>query len=213
MRLSGYRLVCVLWRDRQPDFLVADSTTGPATRFDVLVCRQPGAYVFAMRLPHVDPHSKRGPLYRANVRLAQSRFGQAYAHRFGPRLDPWLYRVTRGLYPRITGSIVSAPLTTVGAKTGQLRDSQLAYFHDGADVVLVASNYGGPRHPQWYYNLKAHPNCELGGERFIATQVCDADEYDRLFGLAELVYPGFRDYRRSTESVGRRIPLFRLRPA
>ncbi len=24
-----------------------------------------------------------------------------------------------------------------------------------------ASNYGGPKHPQWYYNLKAHTECEL----------------------------------------------------
>ena len=28
--------------------------------------------------------------------------------------------------------------------------------------LLTASNYGGSKHPQWYYNLTAHPECELG---------------------------------------------------
>ena len=34
------------------------------------------------------------------------------------------------------------------------------------DPIVIASNYGGPKHPQWYYNLKAHPECELGDEEF-----------------------------------------------
>ena len=86
--------------------------------------------------------------------------------------------------------IASAPLVTTGAKTGQLREVQLAYFHDGNDPILIASNYGGPKHPQWYYNLKAHSQCEFGGERFVATEVTDPDEYVRLFALAEKVYAG-----------------------
>jgi deazaflavin-dependent oxidoreductase (nitroreductase family) len=170
------------------------------------------AYRKAMRLPYVDPHQKRGPLYRANLRIAKSRFGQGYARRLGPRLDPWLYRVTRAWYPRVLGSVLTAPLVTVGAKSGQPREVQLTYFHDGAAVVLIASNYGGPRHPQWYHNLKAHPECEFGGERFVAAEVSDADEHDRLFGLAELVYPGYRDYRTATKAIGRHIPAFRLTP-
>ena len=42
----------------------------------------------------------------------------------------------------------------------------------------------------------------------MASEVTDAKEYDRLFGLAEKVYAGYRDYRGTT--AGRRIPLFRL---
>ena len=48
-----------------------------------------------------------------------------------------------------------------GAKTGQRRDVPLAYFTDGDDVVLIASNYGSSRYPGWYHNLRAHPECEL----------------------------------------------------
>ena len=67
---------------------------------------------------------------------------------------------------------------------------------------------GGRSHPQWYYNLKANPECRFGGIDFVASEVTDAKEYDRLFGLAEMVYAGYRDYRGTT--AGRRIPLFRL---
>ena len=39
-------------------------------------------------------------------------------------------------------------------------------LHDGPDPIVTASNYGGPKRPQWDYNLKAHPECELGGDKF-----------------------------------------------
>jgi deazaflavin-dependent oxidoreductase (nitroreductase family) len=76
---------------------------------------------------------------------------------------------------------------------------------------VIPSNYGGTKHPQWYYNLKAHPECELGGERFLATQVTDPDEHACLFGLAQKVFSGHADYQARTAAVGRRIPVFRLK--
>jgi deazaflavin-dependent oxidoreductase (nitroreductase family) len=146
------------------------------------------------------------------VRFAHTRVGLAYGLRIAPRIDPWLYRATRGRYPSILGSVASAPLMTTGAKSGQLRETQLTYFHDGIDPILIASYGGGPKHPQWYYNLKAHPECQLGDERFVATEVTDPDDYERLFGLAGKVYAGYGDYREKTVAIGRRIPLFRLKP-
>jgi deazaflavin-dependent oxidoreductase (nitroreductase family) len=100
---------------------------------------------------------------------------------------------------------------TTGAQSGQPREVQLTYFHDGSDPILIASNYGGPKHPQWYHNLKAHPECEFGDESFVATEITDPDEYARLYGLAEQVYAGYGDYRAKTAPVGRRIALFRLK--
>jgi deazaflavin-dependent oxidoreductase (nitroreductase family) len=77
---------------------------------------------------------------------------------------------------------------------------------------VIASYGGGPKHPNWYYNLKAHPECQLGDERFVATEVTDPHEYTRLYGLAEQVFAGYGDYRVKTAAIGRQIPLFRLRP-
>ena len=159
-----------------------------------------------MRLRHVDPNKKRGPFYRANVRLGRTRAGQFVGRNFSPRVDPWLSKLTNG---RGFGPVVNAPLITTGAKSGQPRQVQVTYFHDGRDPILIASNYGGPKHPQWYYNLKAHPDCEFGGEQFVAAQVDDPDEYERLFGLAEKVFTGYVDYR---ARAGRQIPIFRLTP-
>ena len=165
-----------------------------------------------MPLHYVDPTKKHGPLYRASVRFARTRPGLAYGLPIAPRIDPWLYRATGGRYPSALGTVASAPLMTTGAKSGQPREVQLTYFHDGTDPILVASYGGGPKHPQWYYNLKAHPECQLGDEKFVATQVTDPAEYERLFGLAERVYAGYGDYRTRTEPIGRQIPLFRLKP-
>jgi deazaflavin-dependent oxidoreductase (nitroreductase family) len=110
------------------------------------------------------------------------------------------------------GTIATAPLTATGAKSGQPREVELTYFHDGSDPILIASNYGGPKHPQWYYNLKAHPECEFGGERFMATQVTDPDEYARLYALARQIYAGYGDYRTKAAAAGRQIPVIRLAP-
>ena len=78
-------------------------------------------------------------------------------------------------------------LSSIGARSGERREIPLAYFTDGDDVVLIASNYGGARHPAWYHNLIAHPECELHigqrGGSFVAHEVEGADR-DRLYALA-----------------------------
>jgi deazaflavin-dependent oxidoreductase (nitroreductase family) len=162
-----------------------------------------------MPLRYVDPNSKRGPIYNASVRFARTRAGQFIGHHLTPRIDPWVSRLTGG---RGFGPVVNAPLITTGAKSGQPRQVQVTYFHDAHDAILIASNYGGPKHPQWYYNLKAHPECQCGGDQFLATEVTEPDEYARLYGLAEQVYAGWGDYRRKTDPIGRHIPVFRLTP-
>ena len=50
-------------------------------------------------------------------------------------------------------------LTTVGAKTGQKRQSTVARFPDGEDAWLVVASAGGSaHHPAWYHNIAAHPD-------------------------------------------------------
>src|SRR5256886_1673897 len=46
----------------------------------------------------------------------------------------------------------------IGAKSGTERVSPVGYFPQGEGrFAIVASNGGSPAHPDWYYNLKAHP--------------------------------------------------------
>jgi deazaflavin-dependent oxidoreductase (nitroreductase family) len=45
-----------------------------------------------------------------------------------------------------------------GAKSGAERITPLAYWPvTGTSVAVVASNFGAPRHPAWFYNLIANP--------------------------------------------------------
>lgn len=162
-----------------------------------------------MPLRYVDPNKKHGPIYKANVRFGRTRAGIFLGRHVAPRVDRWVSRLTDG---RGFGAIVNAPLITTGAKSSQPRQVQLSYFHDGRDAILIASNRAEPKHPQWYYNLKAHPECQIGGENFLATEVTDPDEYTRLFALAVNVFAGYGDYRAKTASIGRQIPIFRLKP-
>ena len=104
----------------------------------------------------------------------------------------------------------TATLKSTGAKTGRPREVQITYFHDGQDPIVIASNFGGDKNPQWARNLTAHPECELGGDAFRATEVSDPEEYARLYGLAEQVYAGYGDYKAKTAAAGRHIPVFRL---
>jgi hypothetical protein len=57
----------------------------------------------------------------------------------------WLYRATGGHITTQLWTVASAPLTTIGAKSGQPREVQLSYFHDGSDPILIASNYARPK--------------------------------------------------------------------
>jgi hypothetical protein len=97
-----------------------------------------------------------------------------------------------------------------------LRSNNVATRSDQAGrkevTGIVHPITGGPTHPQWYYNLKAHAECKFGGDRFQATEVIDHDEYERLFSLAQQVNAGWSDYRGMTASAGRQIPIFRLKP-
>ena len=161
-------------------------------------------------LRYVNPTKKRGRVYRASVRFGRSRAGQFVARHIARHTDPHLFRLTRG---RVNmGAIINAPLVSTGAKSGQPREVQLTYFHDGPDVILLASNYGGTKHPQWYHNLKANSDCEFGGESFFASQVPTRTTTHGCTTSQSRSTPGYSDYRAKTGAAGRQIPIFRLRP-
>jgi deazaflavin-dependent oxidoreductase (nitroreductase family) len=149
---------------------------------------------------------------RASMRFGRSRAGQLFGKHVVARTDVWLGRLSSGRLNWGMFNVPSATLHTIGAKSGQPRQTQIAYFHDDDDVIVIASNFGGTRHPGWYHNLVAHPACTLGGDTFVAREVTDEAEYAHLYGTAERYYGGFTDYRLKTDLVGRTIPVLRLSP-
>jgi deazaflavin-dependent oxidoreductase (nitroreductase family) len=165
-----------------------------------------------MPLRYVDPMRRSTAVSRALTRFGNSRAGQAFGRSVVVRTDGWLLRISSGRVCWGMFNVPSATLKMTGAQTGQPREVPIAYFHDGRDVILIASYWGGDRHPQWYYNLIVHPDCELGGEAFRATEVTDPAEYARVYALAELSNPVYADYKAKAAAVGRHIPAFRLAP-
>ena len=101
-------------------------------------------------------------------------------------------------------------LHTIGAKSGQERINPVVYATDGDRLVITASKGGYPTHPDWYYNLLAHPlvTVEVGAETFQArAEVVPEPERSRLYQKMVDVMPGFADYERKTTRV---IPVFTL---
>ncbi|HEV8403308.1 MAG TPA: nitroreductase family deazaflavin-dependent oxidoreductase [Candidatus Limnocylindrales bacterium] len=101
-------------------------------------------------------------------------------------------------------------LTTTGAKTGERRESPLAYTLDGDRIVIVASKGGADTNPAWYHNLVEHPDVtvELNGKRFDAiASVATGAERRRLYDGHVAVHPGFADYEKKTTRV---IPVIVL---
>jgi deazaflavin-dependent oxidoreductase (nitroreductase family) len=165
----------------------------------------------APKLRYVDPYKRRGGFYRAVCRFSTTRLGMSLSEKIAWKLDPYLLELTRGRLGS-TGPVASALLETRGARTGQLRRNATLYFHDGDRVTIIASKRGWPTHPTWYYNLRKHPDVVFGGLPFRAEIVEDETERERLWALADRVFPQFADYRDWAGKAGRVIPIVRLVP-
>lgn len=112
-------------------------------------------------VPLVDPTSKPTRLRRAVARVLSTGPGSAIHRTLIAPLDAPLMRLTRGYVHFAKGTIPLVVLRTTGARSGVPRDVPLAYFTDGEDVILIASNYGQRNHPSWYHHLLKHPSCQL----------------------------------------------------
>jgi deazaflavin-dependent oxidoreductase (nitroreductase family) len=123
------------------------------------------------------------------------------------------YKATHGLVGhRFPGAPPMLLLEQVGARTGVPRTTPLVYFKDGADVVVVASKGGHPKHPAWFHNLVANPETtvQIGATRRpVRARVATPDERERLWPNAVATYAGYRGYQQRAE---REIPLVILEP-
>jgi F420H(2)-dependent quinone reductase len=103
-------------------------------------------------------------------------------------------------------------LTSVGAKTGKLRKTPLMRVEHDGEYAVVASLGGAPKHPVWYYNLKANPHVELqdGAVRkdYEAREV-DGTEYQAWWDRAVEVWPDYAEYAKKTTRI---MPIFVLAP-
>jgi deazaflavin-dependent oxidoreductase (nitroreductase family) len=126
--------------------------------------------------------------------------------------DAFLLRLTGGRldFTRLSGLPV-IELTTTGAKSGKLRTLPLAGLPEGNKLVLIASNFGRARHPAWYHNLKANPECAVRKNGKTGTYIAretEGAERDRCWQMAVSYYLGYEAYRQ--RAGNRRIPVIVL---
>jgi len=100
-------------------------------------------------------------------------------------------------------------VTMRGNKSGKVRKLALMRVEHDGEYALVASLGGAPKHPVWYYNLKANPDeviIQDGPEPFEArVREVSGDERAAWWERAVAAYPPYAEYQERTD---RQIPVF-----
>lgn len=112
----------------------------------------------------------------------------------------------RGISPRNT----VLNLVTTGRKSGQPRSVPVLFLREGSTFWVMASNFGGERHPGWSYNLLADPDAhvQIGDEGHeVRARLAGDDEKQRLWPRLIELYPSWKQYRTWTD---REFRLFAL---
>lgn len=121
----------------------------------------------------------------------------------------------RANHGKVGGNFAGAPLLllhTVGARSGQPRINPMMYLADDDAYLVFASKAGSDSNPDWYWNLRAHPNVTIEvGDQTLAVRAVEVTgaERDEKFAIQAERYPGFAGYQRGTTRV---IPVVRLGP-
>jgi deazaflavin-dependent oxidoreductase (nitroreductase family) len=131
----------------------------------------------------------------------------------------WVYRKTRGklgnkwrigaAFPRGVPVLL---LTTIGRKSGEPKTTPLLYLEDGERIVIVGSQGGMPKDPQWFLNLTKNPKVkvQVGARvRPMRARVANPEEHATLWPRLVALYADFATYQAWTD---RPIPVVVLEP-
>ncbi|NEW43428.1 nitroreductase family deazaflavin-dependent oxidoreductase [Nocardia cyriacigeorgica] len=103
-------------------------------------------------------------------------------------------------------------LHTVGRRTGEQRESPIAWFDDGDDAKLVVASGGGTLNPDWYVNLMAHPDkasMELPGHDAVPVtpQRLEGDDREQAWKRIVADQPRLGKYQAKSKRI---YPVVRL---
>jgi len=123
-------------------------------------------------------------------------------------------KVSRGRLGNSFYGMPSLELVTIGRKSGRRHAVMLtAPIVDEDSYIVVASRYGDPTNPGWYWNLRADPQVwvafQNGPQREMFAQVLSTEERAQLWPRVAAEYSTYANYQKKTS---REIPLVRLKP-
>ena len=151
-----------------------------------------------------------GRVARLVQRIAGSRTFARIGPRVAPRVDRLVHRLSGGRVMVSQGMLPVLMLTTVGARTGQLRTAPLATVLLDGDFYVVASNFGREHHPAWSANLIAHPEARVsyrGDEFEVRAELLEPEEKAAVWPRLTELWPLFDEYAARS---GRNLRVFRL---
>jgi deazaflavin-dependent oxidoreductase (nitroreductase family) len=123
-----------------------------------------------------------------------------------------LFRLSGGRLGSKMGKQSVLLLHTLGRKSGKPYTTPLAYFRDGQDYLVVASNWGKNKNPDWFQNLMRQPRTTIQVKNQtlpVEAHQVEGEEYERLW---ELVGSQNQQYLQYQEQTPRQIPIVILTP-
>jgi deazaflavin-dependent oxidoreductase (nitroreductase family) len=105
-------------------------------------------------------------------------------------------------------------LTTVGRKTGERRETPVAWFPDGENAWLIVASAGGSAHnPAWYHNLAVHADqvwIELPQHKLrVTAEQLEGARREECWKRIVQAQPRYAKYQEKTDRL---LPLIRLVP-
>jgi deazaflavin-dependent oxidoreductase (nitroreductase family) len=131
----------------------------------------------------------------------------------GTSIHKFTFQVSGGRLLNRGSGMPMLMLTTRGRKSGQPRTTMLTSpLRDGDRIMLVASNGGNDRHPDWLLNLREDPQVEVtmhGKSRRMTAHVADPAEKAELWPRIVADHANYGGYQTKTD---RDIPVVVLEP-
>ena len=103
-------------------------------------------------------------------------------------------------------------LISTGRKSGKKSALPLIYQPVGDGFIVIGSLGGAPKHPQWYLNLVANPECAVQVGKFkykAVAETVDGALREQYWDLAARIWPSYIDYQ--VAAGERQIPVVLLR--
>jgi len=158
-------------------------------------------------------YAQANPAHRALRRFAATRPGDRLFANVLRRLDGPVYRFSGGRHTaaNLLSGLPVVHLATTGARTGLTRTVPVLGLPTPDGLAVIASNFGRPRQPGWYHNLRAHPDAAVtvdGATSRVRAVEATGAVRDRIWREGLAVFPGWSAYER--RAGGRDIAVFVL---
>ncbi|KAJ1684629.1 hypothetical protein LUZ63_020384 [Rhynchospora breviuscula] len=122
------------------------------------------------------------------------------------------YEATDGREGGELGGYPVVVITSIGARSGNLRKNPVMRVERDGAYLAVASKGGADDNPEWFHNFVAHPEVDLQDREHKATYTVrrlEGAERADWWEHAVATWPTYAEYQTKTE---REIPLFLLEP-